>query len=368
MSNLMPIVMPKWGLSMEEGTVARWHFGEGDEVPGGAELADIETSKLLNTLEAKHPGWLLRIVCPEGKTVSCGALIAVFGDETSGSAKQIDAFVADFARHQQTDVTGTASSASSFRFATVDGLSLRYADMGEGDEAVLLLHGFGGDCGNWMFVQKDLAARYRTLALDLPGHGGSDKTLPGNGSIADLAAIVQNFIAKLGLRQLHVVGHSFGGAIAERLVRTNRTMFCSLTLISPLLPGVQLNSGFLHDFVCARRSRDMREVLCRLVANEASISAAMVDDVLKYKRLDGVMAALERLAEVAQQTAAEPAESQQLCGLVILGGQDRIIPLPGAETLAGWSNVEVIPTAGHMLHLEEATFVTELILAYLARS
>jgi pyruvate/2-oxoglutarate dehydrogenase complex dihydrolipoamide acyltransferase (E2) component len=79
MADLIPVVMPKWGLAMDEGTVAGWHFTEGDAVQAGAELVDIETSKLLNTLEAKQPGVLLRIVCEEGVVAPCGALIAVLG-------------------------------------------------------------------------------------------------------------------------------------------------------------------------------------------------------------------------------------------------------------------------------------------------
>ncbi len=93
MADLIPVVMPKWGLAMDEGTVAGWHFAEGDAVPAGAELVDIETSKLLNTLETKQPGVLLRIVCDEGGQAPCGALIAVLGAADAARPPEVlDAF------------------------------------------------------------------------------------------------------------------------------------------------------------------------------------------------------------------------------------------------------------------------------------
>ncbi|MEQ8771494.1 MAG: biotin/lipoyl-containing protein, partial [Erythrobacter sp.] len=95
MAQLTALTMPKWGLSMEEGTLASWHLAEGDAVDEGTEIADIETSKLLNTLEAKQAGTVLRLVAGEGETLPCGALIAVMGED-GASAPDIDAFIASF--------------------------------------------------------------------------------------------------------------------------------------------------------------------------------------------------------------------------------------------------------------------------------
>ena len=43
---ITPIVMPKWGLSMKEGTVTRWLVAEGDEIAVGNEIVEIETEKI----------------------------------------------------------------------------------------------------------------------------------------------------------------------------------------------------------------------------------------------------------------------------------------------------------------------------------
>ena len=88
------VTLPKWGLEMTEGTVAAWHVKEGETVTSGADLVDIETDKIVNTLEAEAGGLLWR-AAPAGETFPIGALIAVIADPTVSPA-EIDAFVAGF--------------------------------------------------------------------------------------------------------------------------------------------------------------------------------------------------------------------------------------------------------------------------------
>ena len=88
------VTLPKWGLEMTEGTVAAWHVEEGEAVTGGADLVDIETDKIVNTLESEADGLLWR-AAPVGETFPIGALIAVIADPAVSPA-EIDAFVAGF--------------------------------------------------------------------------------------------------------------------------------------------------------------------------------------------------------------------------------------------------------------------------------
>ncbi len=75
------VIMPKQGLQMTEGTITQWLVKEGGDCVSGQPLFEMETDKLVITIDANATGKLLKIVAPEGTTVPITELIAVIGQE-----------------------------------------------------------------------------------------------------------------------------------------------------------------------------------------------------------------------------------------------------------------------------------------------
>ncbi|NMS88405.1 2-oxo acid dehydrogenase subunit E2 [Clostridioides difficile] len=74
------VKMPKFGLSMEDGTIGTWLIEEGAIVNKGDELLEIETDKITNTVEATEGGVLRKILFEEGEVVNCGEIICIIAD------------------------------------------------------------------------------------------------------------------------------------------------------------------------------------------------------------------------------------------------------------------------------------------------
>ena len=80
------IVLPQWGMEMQDGTIVRWLKREGDAVAEGEPIVEVETAKLQTELESTASGILTRIVAGEGEIVPIRGVLCVIGEPGEGSA------------------------------------------------------------------------------------------------------------------------------------------------------------------------------------------------------------------------------------------------------------------------------------------
>jgi pyruvate dehydrogenase E2 component (dihydrolipoamide acetyltransferase) len=364
--NIEAIVMPKWGLSMSEGKLTGWLKQVGAKVAMGDEILEVETDKIVNVLEASATGTLRRVIGEIGVIYPVKTLLGVVANDDVPDA-EIDDFVANYATPVSDEGEGAVEAAPRYEFIETPYGRLRYAKRGEGDNAIILIHGFGGDLDNWLFNIETLAGAGAVYALDLPGHGQSDKRI-AEPSIDWLASSVVALMDAIGVKSAHLIGHSMGGAIAMQAALDQPSRVKSLTLIASAGLGQEINIDYLQGFAAAGSRKELKPLLEQLFNDPSLVNRQLLDDVLKYKRIDGVETALRGLADGlfhgGRQSAvlAEEFKASKIPALVIWGEADRIIPSAHAASLGPNAKSEVLADAGHMVQMEKANRVNELLL------
>ena len=359
---IVPILMPKWGLSMKQGTLSSWLVEEGSEISPGDEIMDVETDKIANAVEATDGGLLRRRVGTAGETYPVRALLGVLAPPSVPDS-EIDAYVASF----EAPVVEEEDDGEPVRlFLDLPVGRIRYAERPGDGTPVLLIHGFGGDLDNWLFNIDALSEAGPVVALDLPGHGQSVKSVAAP-SLATMTDAVIGLMDSLGVTRAHLVGHSMGGLVAGRIGIDQPDRVSSLTLIAAAGLGEEINGAYLDGFVSAASRRDLKPALVHLFADQALVNRSMVEDVLKYKRLDGVGAFLEALRDAIFPGGRQATSiAGDLAGIgcpchVIWGAEDAIIPAAHARSV---ESATVIDGAGHMVQMEKSTEVNRLILSW----
>jgi pyruvate dehydrogenase E2 component (dihydrolipoamide acetyltransferase) len=356
--------MPKWGLSMTEGTVVQWLVEEGTEISSGDEIIEVESEKINNAVESPASGVLRRRVAEEGDVIPVGGILGVIAPPDV-SDEDIDSYVEEFQANFDPEEAAEEAGGPEPEKVEVGGTQLQYLKVGEGEgPPIVLLHGFGGDINIWVFNQEALAAEHTVYALDLPGHGGSTKDV-GEGDLDSFVEVVADFLDEMGVERAHLVGHSMGGGIAGSFALAHPDRVASLVLVASAGLGEEINGDYIEGFIAANRRKEMKNVLGMLFADPDLVNRQLIQDVMKFKRMDGVDEALRAVADKVFPDGKQ-ADVPDLSGvevpiLAIWGREDNIVPHSHAENLPEHARVEVLDDTGHMPQMEAAGNVNRLI-------
>ncbi|MGI8540500.1 MAG: acetoin dehydrogenase dihydrolipoyllysine-residue acetyltransferase subunit [Rubrobacteraceae bacterium] len=369
MSDIKKLGMPKWGLTMKEGTVVEWLVEEGADISHGDELVEVESEKINNAVEAPTSGVLRRRVAKEGDVLPVGDLLGVIADSDVPDS-DIEAFVEEFQSTfvpEEEDAGGPAPET-----VEVGGRSIQYLAMDETDSGtpLILIPGYGGDINIFVFNQETLSRARAVYAIDMPGHGGSEKEV-GDGSLDFFAGVVNGFMEEKGIGRAHLAGHSMGGAIASVFTLDNPDKVASLTLFASAGFGEEINSEYIEAFIAANKRKDMKAALQRLFADPSLVTRDLVADILAYKRKDGVN---ESLRTVADSVFADGKQSRVIDAsklgvpiLAVWGDDDKIVPSSHSKNLPDDAKVETIENKGHMVQMEAAGPTNRVVSEFLSR-
>jgi pyruvate dehydrogenase E2 component (dihydrolipoamide acetyltransferase) len=268
-------------------------------------------------------------------------------------------------------MSDVASSQVQSRWLEAAGRRLRYVVQGEGGDAVVMLHGFGGRLESWVSNQGALADGRTVLALDLPGHGESSPDV-GTGSLDELATVVLAFLDALGIDRTHLVGHSMGAALCLVLADREPDRVRSLALVGPAGTGQKINADFIRGYIGARERDEVAPLLRLLYVDPSHVTDALVESVVEYKRREGVVEALTRIASSRYGGTPSGRSLREVVGsvptLVIWGLEDAIIPPPApGEFRDAGVEVHILPGSGHKVQEEAAEEVNRLIDDFLRR-
>lgn len=118
------------------------------------------------------------------------------------------------------------------KFIEIKNYNIAYIDEGNSKNILLFIHGLGSYLKAWDRNIPVLKNYFRCIAIDLPGYGKSSKHIH-NGSVSFYVEIIYEFISKLNLQNVSLVGHSMGGQIASAYTIKHPEQINKLILVAP---------------------------------------------------------------------------------------------------------------------------------------
>ncbi len=226
---------------------------------------------------------------------------------------------------------------------------------------MLILHG-AADAGTWLPCLADLAADHDVILPEHPGYGASD-TPDWLDTIADLANFHLEFLDRLDLAGVDLVGHDFGGWIAAEMAVRNPRRLASLTLVGAAgihLKGVAQLDPFLRND--EQRIRDLFHDPKRADALVERLRQPGVED-LELKN-QTTTARLTWQPRGYDPHLAKWLHRVSVPTLLIWGAHDRLFPTDYAlafQKLIPNAKLAIIPDCGHLPHVEQrGAFLTAL--------
>lgn len=260
------------------------------------------------------------------------------------------------------------------RDVRVDGLRLHIAEAGAGP-ALMLVHGLSASHAVWEPVIEAVAEGWRVIALDLPGHGESDK--PDAPYTVDFfAGMVRSLARELGIQEAVVAGSSLGGQIALELAIWYPTFTRALVLAAPAVGYSQALRPVGHALKMLTGPRVLRASLERFFQQNFH-DRSQIGHMTRRRVLEERLAAPDFPAfarAVARSLGGVLAAERQPLDrvtqpvLVVWGRQDRLVPLQRSAALLHrlpHARLHVLERCGHLPMLEQPAAFNRVLSEFL---
>jgi pimeloyl-ACP methyl ester carboxylesterase len=255
-----------------------------------------------------------------------------------------------------------------------------------GDQVAVLIHGWSS---SWYAVSPllpTLKARFRCLAVDLPGYGKSPP-LPERATIGGYVDLLAALVREVSDRPIVLVGHSMGGMIGITLTLRYPTLVERMILLCPTISGdlSMFINLFMSPFVLMERFAITRKILELLEPQMLSVTDRLLRPALFADRSGITKEEYERIRADARRPGQGLVRAEcfqamrdhdlrdrlgqiKTPALVIWGMEDNTVPLRDASVVAQeWpdADLRVIPNAGHWPQFETPGTTERYVRAFL---
>ncbi len=238
---------------------------------------------------------------------------------------------------------------------------------------LVFLHGMGGSASSWKAQDDAFGAEHRVLCWNVPGYGG--RPLLDEFTFETLAAQLITDLDAFGIQRVIPVGHSFGGMIAQQLVRDYPDRVHALVLSGTSPAFGKPDGDFQQRFVASRlEPLDRGESLADMAG--ATVASLIGEDPDPA----GVELALKGMSAVPPETYRAVVklivtfdlranlENISCPSCFIAGERDTTAPAAMMERMAGkvhGSAFRTLPGAGHLANMERPTAFNDVLGAFL---
>jgi abhydrolase domain-containing protein 6 len=252
-----------------------------------------------------------------------------------------------------------------------------YSEGGQG-EPVVLLHGFGASADSWNRFAKQLTRRYQVIAPDQPGWGASTRIESASYGYPAQVERLHQFLSALGLKRVHLVGHSMGGFIASAYAARYPDEVITLGLIAPHGMTEPEPSELFRDvakgdnWLVATTRPEFDRLLNKVFAKRPYAPKA----VLNYLGDHAIRNSAQSAKIFAEMQTNNPPLADRLANVtaptwIVWGDQDRVLHVSSADLFRQGikkSEVMIIPGSGHMPLVENAGACSKAWLAFVEKS
>jgi len=257
------------------------------------------------------------------------------------------------------------------KFVKVDGNKIRYLESGNSDDTIVVVHGLGASAERWEYVIPLFNKYFRVIVPDLIGFGYSDKPLVDYTS-EFFSKFLKNFLKKINLEKLKIIGSSLGGQIAAQCASENLGSIEKLVLISPS-GAMKHSTPALDAYVMAALYPDMEgaENAYKMMAGPGKeINQKIVEDfVTRMKLPNAKMAFMSTLLGLKNaENISEKLKTISIPTLIVWGERDPVIPIKYADSFV--SSIQDcrfyrMDNCGHVPYVDEPEKFAKLVIDFL---